>query len=73
MKWKVGDVRLFRWASALSRSPGLLVLLALGWTIEWIDERYWSVLMSRPDTGRGPWDALLRPRTYDARLEKANA
>lgn len=50
MRWKVGDVRLFRWASSLSRSPGLLVLLALGWTIEAVDERYHSVLLSRPET-----------------------
>jgi hypothetical protein len=47
MTWKVGDVRLFRWASSLSRSPGLLVLLALGWTIEAVDDRYWSVLLCR--------------------------
>ena len=50
MKWKVGDVRIFRWASSLSRSPGLLVLLALGWTIEAVDERYYSVLLSRTET-----------------------
>ena len=47
MTWRIGDIRLFRRASALSRSPGWLVLLALGWTIEAIDERYYSVLMSR--------------------------
>ena len=50
MTWKIGDVRVFRWASALSGSPGWLILLALGWTIEAVDERYWSVLMSRPAT-----------------------
>jgi hypothetical protein len=50
MTWKIGDVRMFRWASSLSRSPGLLVLLALGWTIETVDERYHSVLLSRPET-----------------------
>lgn len=49
MTWKIGDVRVFRRASALSGSPGWLVLLALGWTIEAIDERYFSVLMSRED------------------------
>jgi len=49
MTWNVGDVRLFRWASLLSRSPGLLVLLALGWTIEAVDERYHSVLLSRAE------------------------
>ena len=47
MNWRIGDVRVFRRSSALSRSPGWLVLLALGWTIEAIDERYYSVLMSR--------------------------
>ena len=50
MTWKVGDVRLFQWASSLSRSPGFLVLLALGWTIEAVDERYQSVLLSRAET-----------------------
>ena len=50
MTWKVGDVRLYRWASSLSRSPGFLVLVALGWTIEAVDERYHSVLLSRPET-----------------------
>jgi hypothetical protein len=49
MTWKVGDTRLFRWASSLSRSPGLLVLLALGWTIEAVDERYYSVLLNRDE------------------------
>ena len=49
MTWKVGDVRVFRRASVLSGSPGWLVLLALGWTIEAIDERYYSVLMSRDE------------------------
>jgi hypothetical protein len=50
--WQIGDVRLFRRASALSRSPGWLVLLALGWTIEAVDDRYWSVLMSREESPR---------------------
>ena len=50
MTWKVGDVRVFRWASSLTRSPGWLVLLALGWSIEAIDERYYSVLLSRAET-----------------------
>jgi hypothetical protein len=49
MTWNVGDVRVFRRSSSLSRSPGWLVLLALGWTIEAIDERYYSVLMSRAE------------------------
>jgi len=49
MTWKVGDTRLFRWSSSLSRSPGLVVLLALGWTIETVDERYYSVLLSRDE------------------------
>ena len=47
MTWKVGDTRLFRWSSSLSRSPGLV--LALGWTIETVDERYYSVLLSRDE------------------------
>jgi hypothetical protein len=47
--WPIGDVRVFRRASALSRSPGWLVLLALGWTIEAVDERYYSVLLSRAE------------------------
>ena len=50
MTWRIGDVRVFRRASSLSSSPGWLVLLALGWTLEWIDERYWSVLMSREES-----------------------
>ena len=48
----MSDVRVYRWVSALSQAPGWLVLLALGWTLEWIDERYWSVLMSREDGSR---------------------
>jgi hypothetical protein len=47
--WRIGDTRLFRRASALARSPGWLVLLALGWTIEAVDERYWSVLLCREE------------------------
>jgi hypothetical protein len=42
----------FRRASSLSSSPGRLVLLALGWTIEAVDDRYWSVLMSRDESPR---------------------
>lgn len=49
MTWRVGDVRVFRRTSALSGPPGWLVLLALGWTIEAVDERYFSVLMSRAE------------------------
>jgi hypothetical protein len=49
MTWRIGDVRVFRRSSSLSCSPGWLVLLALGWTIEEIDERYSSVLMSRAE------------------------
>jgi hypothetical protein len=45
----VSDVRVYRWISSLSKGPGILVHLALGWTLEWIDERYWSVLVSRDD------------------------
>jgi hypothetical protein len=52
MTWKVGDTRVFRRSSSLSRSPGWLVLLALGWTIEAVDDRYWSVLMSREESPR---------------------
>ena len=46
----MSDVRVYRWVSALSKGPGWLVLLAHGWTLEWIDERYWSVLMFRRET-----------------------
>jgi hypothetical protein len=49
VNWRIGDVRVFRRASDLSRPPGWLVLLALGWTIEAVDDRYWSVLMSREE------------------------
>jgi hypothetical protein len=52
VNWLIGDVRVFRRASSLSRSPGWLVLLALGWTIEAVDDRYWSVLMSRDESPR---------------------
>lgn len=40
----------YRYASATTRvdSPSWLVLLAKGWTIEHVDERYWSVLMRSP-------------------------
>lgn len=54
MTWRVGSSRLFRWASSLSGSPGWLLLLALGWTIEAVDERYFSVLMSREDSESTP-------------------
>ena len=50
MTWRIGDVRVFRRASSLFRSPGWLALLALGWRIEAVDERYYSVLLSRPET-----------------------
>jgi hypothetical protein len=49
VNWRIGDVRVFRRSSDLSRSPGWLVLLALGWTIEAVDERYYSVLLSRAE------------------------
>jgi hypothetical protein len=52
MTWRIGDVRVFRQASSLSGSPAWLVLLALGWTIEAVDDRYWSVLMSRDESPR---------------------
>lgn len=45
----MSDVRVYRWISAFSKGPSFLVLLARGWTLEWIDERYWSVLVSRPE------------------------
>lgn len=35
--------RLFMWV----RGNSFLVFLARGWRIEAVDERYWSVLMSR--------------------------
>ena len=52
MTTQVGETRLFRRATwvSLPGSPGWLVLLALGWTIEAVDERYWSVLMSHDDS-----------------------
>jgi len=40
--------RIFRWVTDASR-PGWLVLLAQGWVIESIDERYGSILMSREE------------------------
>jgi hypothetical protein len=52
VNWFIGDVRVFRRASSLSRSPGWPVLLALAWTIEAIDDRYWSVLMNRDEPPR---------------------
>jgi len=45
----MSDVRVYRRVSGLSNGPGWLVLLAMGWTIEAVDERYWSVLMSREE------------------------
>jgi hypothetical protein len=42
MTWRVDEVRLYRWAT----SGEWLVLLALGWRIEFIDERYGTILMS---------------------------
>jgi hypothetical protein len=50
--WTTGEVRLLMWTHGASRPdlrlPGLLVLLALGWAIEAMDDRYGSVLMSLP-------------------------
>ncbi len=51
MTWRDGEVRLYRWASSFSGSPSWLVLLALGWRFETVDERYGNVLMSRPESG----------------------
>ena len=45
--WPAGRVRLFRWVGVGS-SPGLLVLLAFGWVIEAVDDRYGSILLSFP-------------------------
>ena len=44
--WPIGETRVYRWAWGAAR-PGLVVLLALGWTIEAVDDRYGSVLMSQ--------------------------
>ena len=38
---------LFLWDSSLRGFPGCLVLLALGWTTEWVDEHYRSALIGR--------------------------
>jgi hypothetical protein len=38
--------RLFIWV----RGNSFLLFLARGWAIEAVDERYWSVLMSRDDS-----------------------
>lgn len=56
MSWQIGAARLFRRTSGLylPGSTGWLVLLALGWTIEAVDERYWSVLMSREEPETTP-------------------
>jgi hypothetical protein len=45
--WSVGEVRFFR-SAGVRGSPGLLVLLAFGWVIEAVDDRYGSVLLSLP-------------------------
>jgi hypothetical protein len=47
MTWRVGCARTFLWSSFLLGYPHMLVLLARGWTIEGVDERYGSVLMSQ--------------------------
>lgn len=56
MTWAVGEARLFRWAHgrSLPGSPGWLVLLALGWTVEAVDDRYGSVLMCRSEIVPSP-------------------
>jgi hypothetical protein len=46
----MSGTRVYQRVSSYSRGPGFLVLLALGWTLEWIDESYWSVLMSQAET-----------------------
>ena len=46
----MSDVRVYQRVSTYSKGPGFLVLLALGWTLEWIDERYFGVLLSRDET-----------------------
>lgn len=47
------EVRLFMWTHGTSRPdlglPSLLVLLALGWVIEAIDDRYGSFLVGRSE------------------------
>jgi len=48
--WRVGSARIFRWTSSLLGYPRMLVLLARGWEIEAVGERYYSVLLSRPET-----------------------
>ncbi|MEO8586766.1 MAG: hypothetical protein ABI584_11440 [Acidobacteriota bacterium] len=45
----MSEVRIYRRISSYSKCPGWLVLLALGWRIEAIDERYFSVLLSRAE------------------------
>lgn len=47
MTWLAGEVRLFRRCGRDS-SPRLLTLLAFGWVIEAVDDRYGSVLISLP-------------------------
>lgn len=48
---RFSDIRLFLWTHGSARPdlglPGLLVLLALGWAIEAIDHRYYSLLLGR--------------------------
>ena len=46
MTWRVDEVRLYRWATDFE----WVVLLAIGWKIDAIDERYGSVLMSRVES-----------------------
>ena len=46
----MSDVLLYRWVNSLSTGPGFLVFLARGWSLEWIDERFWSVLIRRSET-----------------------
>lgn len=45
MNWYVGEARSFRWVAG----GGMLVLLAGGWRIVAVDDRYGSVLMERAD------------------------
>lgn len=53
MSWNLGEVRLFLWNHGATSPelcvPGLLVLLALGWVIEAVDDRYGSFLMTRTE------------------------
>ena len=50
---RVNAGRLYRWCSGLGGEyPRLILLLALGWRIEDVDDRYASVLMSHEDDSR---------------------